>query len=796
MLTSSTATTSINTTSEEAILTMTHSNNNNTKWQQQQPVIQQQQHQSSVMMDNDMPLFPLPPASSSLKSRQSFGSSSLDDLDYFGRLTTRLPTPPSAFPGNVADHGSSGTPSPKEEGYDLKHVGSFDYFDPFYSPLMNKDTVTTTTTTMSNNNKLWRDDFLYNHHQQQQPSSLNMIPTATVFDTNIHNNNNKEQQEGQALPNTHMTRTIATLLSMSMSTMNTMSSDNLRHHLCNAIDVIHNLVKSFDTTQAEFDKKCHQVWSLQSCLSSKEREVQNIKQQLMVVTQLCDAQANQLCQQQQQQQKKNISGLNNNNNKQDHVITEKMISSIDSQQQQNTTLRQTKSLRNLHDTKTDGKIMPSTITAAATTTGPLTVTTTIATSEKGSHGNNRRRASAEKHTSNNNNGGGNNNNSNGRAHHHHHPTQNAEYRRKLVDKNAPVDWEAMIDKIIQRGDQQASLFLQQKLKAATTKEQKQVIFESILPQAYPLMTSRFGNFLVQRLFEVGTPEQVSALITKMQGRIVSLTCQPFGCHVLQKAFDCCPDETTRASMVEELFENISDTITHKHACHIWQKVFEMQWTQQDVAPPVMARVNQALQGKWTQVALDETGSLVIQHIFENVCEQEKRPVLDEVLDNIMVIARGQWGNWVVQHILEQAQECRDREHAFSVVLEHAAGLSMDQFASKVVEKALRTGGPVFLEQFMEKIMCKQNAQQRREPLMDMASDQYGNYVVQWLINHAGAEHQVKMCRLIKRHMVSLRGSKYGQRVAFLVEKVLRSQEITTYPGANTTATTISATSSH
>lgn len=91
----------------------------------------------------------------------------------------------------------------------------------------------------------------------------------------------------------------------------------------------------------------------------------------------------------------------------------------------------------------------------------------------------------------------------------------------------------MVDKIIQRGDQQASLFLQQKLKCVT-EEQKQAIFEAILPQAYPLMTSRFGNFLVQRLLEVGTIDQVTALIGTMQGRVVALTCQQFGCHVLQK----------------------------------------------------------------------------------------------------------------------------------------------------------------------------------------------------------------------------------------------------------------------
>lgn len=247
------------------------------------------------------------------------------------------------------------------------------------------------------------------------------------------------------------------------------------------------------------------------------------------------------------------------------------------------------------------------------------------------------------------------------------------------------------------------------------------------------------------------------------------------------------DEPTRASMVQELCQSIPETFTNKHACHIWQKVFEMRWTMED-PPQVMDHVHKALQHHWTRVALDETGSLVIQHIFENLSEAEKRPVLDEILANLIAIARGQWGNWVVQHILEHAENSDDRQVAFQAILEHAFQLSTDQFASKVVEKALRIGGQVFLEQFLEKITVQQNQNQRssREPLIDMASDQYGNYVVQWLINHSEPEnHRVRMCRLIKKHMVSLRSSKYSQRVAFLVEKVLRHHEITTYPASNT-----------
>lgn len=159
-------------------------------------------------------------------------------------------------------------------------------------------------------------------------------------------------------------------------------------------------------------------------------------------------------------------------------------------------------------------------------------------------------------------------------------------------------------------------------------------------------------------------------------------------------------------------------------------------------------------------------------------------MIDEVLTNAVSIAKGQWGNWVIQHILEQAERSQDREAAFDIVLKEAVQLSMDQFASKVVEKALRIGGDQFLFKFVKRISNNDSVKRPRMALIDIASDQYGNYVVQWLINNACEEQKLYICRLIKRHMVSLRGSKYGQRVAFLVEKVLRNQEFTTYPSTN------------
>src|SRR5690606_493480 len=77
------------------------------------------------------------------------------------------------------------------------------------------------------------------------------------------------------------------------------------------------------------------------------------------------------------------------------------------------------------------------------------------------------------------------------------PTTEPLNYRRLLDRNVTCDWKYIVDKIVCNNDQQASIFLQQKLKVGTP-EQKYDIVEAIVAQAYPLMVNRFGNFLVQR----------------------------------------------------------------------------------------------------------------------------------------------------------------------------------------------------------------------------------------------------------------------------------------------------------
>ncbi|KAJ6783713.1 hypothetical protein PWT90_05463 [Aphanocladium album] len=333
------------------------------------------------------------------------------------------------------------------------------------------------------------------------------------------------------------------------------------------------------------------------------------------------------------------------------------------------------------------------------------------------------------------------------------PTEPLNYRR-LLDRN------------------QASIFLQQKLKVGTP-EQKFEIVEAIVAQAYPLMVNRFGNFLVQRCFEHGTPDQVIKIAQAIRGNTLNLSMDPFGCHVVQKAFDSVP-ENYKAIMVHELLRRIPETVIHRYACHVWQKLFELRWTESP--PQIMTYVNEALRGMWHEVALGETGSLVVQNIFENCLEEDKRPCIEEVLANIDIVAHGQFGNWCIQHVCEHGAP-PDRSRAIDHVIRYASEYSTDQFASKVVEKCLKIGGTDFLGRYLDRV-CEGRRDRTRIPLIDIASDQYGNYLIQWILNNATPQHREMVAAHIRKHMVSLRGSKFGSRVGMLCT----NHAVTTRPG--------------
>lgn len=90
-------------------------------------------------------------------------------------------------------------------------------------------------------------------------------------------------------------------------------------------------------------------------------------------------------------------------------------------------------------------------------------------------------------------------------------------------------------------DQHGSRFIQQKLERATVAE-KQLVFSEIVSAAYSLMTDVFGNYVIQKFFEFGTPEQKATLAQKvpLSVNILLLLLARTAFHFILKSRNCKP----------------------------------------------------------------------------------------------------------------------------------------------------------------------------------------------------------------------------------------------------------------
>lgn len=350
-----------------------------------------------------------------------------------------------------------------------------------------------------------------------------------------------------------------------------------------------------------------------------------------------------------------------------------------------------------------------------------------------------------------------------------HPHEPINFLSLLHPSSSPP-YHVFVARIIKSSDQQASIFLQQKLKVADVQERVKIV-DAICARGFEMMAHRFGNWAVQRCLEAASsPEERRKIVACMRGRVVDLATNCYGCHVLQKALDC--EEDIRLLIVSELLlGDPAQTLVNKHASHVWSKIMELTWT--PPAPPIFAYVNKALKGKWAALACHETGSLVVQHAFENLEESAKDDIVNELLNQgpatFGQIAKNQWGSYCIQHILEHGLAKHKRmalDHLLSGLLEYAT----NEQGAKSVTKVLKEGGKDTLDQIIKR-MCEPAKGARRATIVDLALSATGSQLIASVLPHADKDQRSLLYEAIRGHIVTLRGCKTGSKVIWLFDRM-------------------------
>lgn len=250
-------------------------------------------------------------------------------------------------------------------------------------------------------------------------------------------------------------------------------------------------------------------------------------------------------------------------------------------------------------------------------------------------------------------------------------------------------------------------------------------------------------------------------------------------------------EDLQRQIVDELLSNdMFSNFTSRNCVHVWAKILEIKWRDAAFGRRVFESINGSMRGRWHQLATQETGSIIVQNLFESAREEDKAECIQEVLDRLPDCAANQWGVWVVQHLIEHGSP-ENRQKAYDRLVEEAPRLSLSQYGHKAIMTALKGKDSHFLKGYINKLVEGQEeggiAQQqrssnghvpshsmgeknRRSMLVEVASVPQGLQIVTQLLTTVGREERERIIKAVRKNSVFLKGNKTGLKVHQMCER--------------------------
>ena len=136
-----------------------------------------------------------------------------------------------------------------------------------------------------------------------------------------------------------------------------------------------------------------------------------------------------------------------------------------------------------------------------------------------------------------------------------------------------------------------------------------------------------------------------------------------------------------------------------------------------------------LEGHVSEACLDQSGSIFIQNSFESATPAEKTMVMEEIGHDMDKYITNVYGNYVIQHVVEQGNRASDKSAVANSLLEKVQSFALHQYASNVLEKCIEFCSQKDAESLIDNLIEGCEEGDFTSPFSLMINDKFGNYVV-------------------------------------------------------------------
>ncbi|TKY71456.1 putative pumilio-like 7 [Spatholobus suberectus] len=301
-------------------------------------------------------------------------------------------------------------------------------------------------------------------------------------------------------------------------------------------------------------------------------------------------------------------------------------------------------------------------------------------------------------------------------------------------------------------DQHGCRLLQRMFNEGTL-EDVQVIFSEIIDHVVELMMNPFGNYLMQKLLDVCNEEQrmqFILVVTEEPGQLVRISLNTHGTRVVQKLIETLKTRQQISLVVSALEPGFLALIKDLNGNHVVQHCLQCLSNQDNKFIFVAA-------AKYcVDIATHQHGCCVLQRCIGHSRGEHREKLVAEISTNALLLAQDQFGNYVVQFILDLRIPSATATLRMQFEGKYVY-LSMQKFSSHVVEKCLA----VFNDENRSRVLHELLSAPHFEQLLH---DPHANYVVQSALRYSEGHVHNLLVEAIESYKTISRNSPYSKKI--------------------------------
>ena len=273
-----------------------------------------------------------------------------------------------------------------------------------------------------------------------------------------------------------------------------------------------------------------------------------------------------------------------------------------------------------------------------------------------------------------------------------------------------------------------------------------------------------GNYSIQKLINNNSHNSAifNFIIDSIKSKIFELTLHLYGCRVIQEIISVL-EEKDLCIITSELKAYYNRCIEDKNGNHVVQRLIEKLSPENNNDIFLVAIKN------IISLSKHQYGCRVIQRLFHYCNNEQINKMLKEIFLYINELILDQYGNYVIQYILENNKNNNNLNEIYQSLKNHIYEYSFHKYASNVIEKALTYGNQRQKNEIINEIILLDEIQENT--IISLVQNKFGNYVIQKIIEYSDFLTQKKIVQKILKNENLIKNEGFSKYVLNYIRKI-------------------------